>query len=399
MSLSSDAATVPMDVPGQSADFSLVRGGPLYTLQRALHLTNAPDEGARRRGVLLGCIAWLPLVVLASIDGVAIGEPGPASLLTDYAAWARFVIAVPLFVSVEANADRWVAVTIRYLESSGIVGPVARPGFHAAIRAAVRRRDSWRVELLLLVLAYATVAATVTVRIAQPDPTWVRGEPLTYAGLWYAAVSLPLFHFLLLRWIWRLTVWTLLVRRTAKLDLRLVAGHPDRAGGLGVLGEIPAAFALLVVGIGTVIASGLANLTVLRGATLQLVGAVALGHLLIMMLIFVTPLAWFWPALRMARLNALVDYGILGSDLVRQFQRRWLTLASGRDEAALASPDFSALTDFNQISDVVRQLKLIPFDRGGFFRLAAAALLPFVPVAGMIVPIRDIMKAMMGLLL
>src|SRR5690349_7419545 len=123
MSLSSDAVTVPMESTPPSAEFSLVRTWPLFSLQRTFGLTNAHPHGALRRGVLLACVAWLPLVALAWIDGILVGAPGPASLMTDYAEWARFVIAVPLFVAVEKTADRWVMVTTRYLEASGIVGP------------------------------------------------------------------------------------------------------------------------------------------------------------------------------------------------------------------------------------------------------------------------------------
>jgi hypothetical protein len=43
-----------------------------------------------------------------------------------------------------------------------------------------------------------------------------------------------LFWFLLLRWLWRHAVWGLLLRDLARLELRLVATHPDGAGGLPV---------------------------------------------------------------------------------------------------------------------------------------------------------------------
>jgi hypothetical protein len=45
--------------------------------------------------------------------------------------------------------------------------------------------------------------------------------------------SNTLFAFLLLRWLWRLCVWGLLLRELAGLELRLVEAHPDGHGGLG----------------------------------------------------------------------------------------------------------------------------------------------------------------------
>src|SRR4051812_44794894 len=100
MNLMPEAVVAPMEVAGDRPAFSLWPGGPLYHLQRNLRLTHAPFDGALRRGALFGSIAWLPPVPLAIIDGTAIGAVGPASLLTDCAAWARCVIAVPLFVAV-----------------------------------------------------------------------------------------------------------------------------------------------------------------------------------------------------------------------------------------------------------------------------------------------------------
>jgi hypothetical protein len=50
-------------------------------------------------------------------------------------------------------------------------------------------------------------------------------------------VSLPLFWFLLGRWVWRFVTWGLMLRDIARCDLRLVATHADRCGGIAFIGE------------------------------------------------------------------------------------------------------------------------------------------------------------------
>jgi hypothetical protein len=60
-------------------------------------------------------------------------------------------------------------------------------------------------------------------------------------GYWLAAVSLPIFQFILLRWYVRFFIWFQFLWRISKLDLRLLPAHPDRAGGLGFLGAAPCA--------------------------------------------------------------------------------------------------------------------------------------------------------------
>ena len=48
-------------------------------------------------------------------------------------------------------------------------------------------------------------------------------------------MSIPIFQFLTLRWLYRLLLWFLFLWRVSRLDLRLAPSHPDRAGGLGFL--------------------------------------------------------------------------------------------------------------------------------------------------------------------
>ena len=72
------------------------------------------------------------------------------------------------------------------------------------------------------------------------------GNSLTLAGWWAIIASNTLFTFLLLRWLWRLCVWGLLLHELAGLELRLVAAHPDGKGGLAFLGQYPNAYATFV---------------------------------------------------------------------------------------------------------------------------------------------------------
>ena len=85
------------------------------------------------------------------------------------------------------------------------------------------------------------------------------GARLTAAGWWCALVSSPVFWFLLLRWLWRHAVWGLLLRDLARLELRLVATHPDGAGGLAFIGQYPNAFAAFVFALSCVLGAAIAR--------------------------------------------------------------------------------------------------------------------------------------------
>lgn len=56
-------------LPGDSADFSLLIGGPLFQLLRRAHLSDDALGLVRLRIVVMCLLAWLPLLVLSALEG------------------------------------------------------------------------------------------------------------------------------------------------------------------------------------------------------------------------------------------------------------------------------------------------------------------------------------------
>ena len=90
---------------------------------------------------------------------------------------------------------------------------------------------------------------------------------LSLAGVWYGFVSLPLFQFLLLRWYWRIFIWTRFLWQVSRIRLNLVPTHPDLLGGLGFLANTADAFAVLLVAHGAMLAGLIASRVFFLGAT------------------------------------------------------------------------------------------------------------------------------------
>ena len=63
-----------------AGDFSLVLGGPLFQLFRRAHLSGNALELLTRRIIVITLFAWLPLVVLSILDGVAVRRLGQGPL-------------------------------------------------------------------------------------------------------------------------------------------------------------------------------------------------------------------------------------------------------------------------------------------------------------------------------
>ena len=76
----------------------------------------------------------------------------------------------------------------------------------------------------------------------------------SFAGMWYGYVSLPIYQFLLVRWYYRIFIWTRFLRQVSRIELSLIPTHPDRVGGLGFLPNIVYGFMPVATANGAVLA-------------------------------------------------------------------------------------------------------------------------------------------------
>ena len=200
---------------------------------------------------------------------------------------ARFLLALPLLVFAELVIHRRTRLVVGQFVARNLIAAEDMPRVKAAVGSALRLRNSLAVELLLIVLVYG-VGLRVRSYLAVDAGTWVaRGAEgvgsgfgnLSLAGWWHMLVSVPLYQFLLVRWYFRLALWTRFLWQISRIDLKLMPSHPDRVGGLGFLGNIVYAFTPLLVAHGVLLAGFVADRIFFQGAklpefTVEIVGGV-----------------------------------------------------------------------------------------------------------------------------
>ena len=135
-------------------DFSLVLGGPLFQLLRRSHLSGNALELARRRLITIALLAWLPLLVLAALEGRALGGNVAVPFLLDVEAPARFLVALPLLIVAELVVHQRMRFVVRQFLERHLIPASALPRFEAAIMAALRLRNSVLAEVLLIAFVY-----------------------------------------------------------------------------------------------------------------------------------------------------------------------------------------------------------------------------------------------------
>jgi hypothetical protein len=383
-------------------DSALFEAGAPLGLQRRLGLVSGSDLRVGRRAALVVLIGWVPLVLLTIVQSTIMHTDGIGSLLLGLEAHARYLVAAPLLIFAETQCAVRLSVIIRHFVDTGVVPGHQRERFDAAIASTRRLLGSTSVEIAVVVFAYLITAAIVWSTPIDQVPAWHRSAGIvpTYspAGWWHVVVSLPLLIILFLGWIWRLVTWTGLLRLISRLQLRLVASHPDHAAGLGFVGHSVRAFAIVA----------LAPMAIAAGKSARIVltaGNLPTSQLLfnIVMLTFVAalitaPLLVFTPTLIQVWRRAVFEYGALADRMGAAFEDKWLRRDQPADPNILEQPDFSATTDLYAVVANIYDMRFIPIDLRSIAILVAVMLLPFVPVLLLAVPIDQILSGLKGLL-
>src|SRR5512139_391271 len=244
----------------EAPDFSLVLGGPLFQLLRRAHLSDDAMSMLRRRIVVIALFAWLPLLLLSAFEGRMLGGSTVVPFLLDFEVHIRYLVALPLLIGAELIVHRRMRPLVQLFLERRLIPESATARFEAAVASAFRLRNSVLAEILLIALVYG-VGILIVWRhyVALDAATWyatpsAEGAKLSFAGAWYGYVSLPIFQFLLLRWYFRLFVWTRFLWQVSRIELNLVPTHPDRTGGLGFLAGTAYAFMPLLVAHGAMLA-------------------------------------------------------------------------------------------------------------------------------------------------
>jgi hypothetical protein len=296
-------------------------------------------------------------------------------------------------------------VIVGQLLDRGIIAPAVRPRFDAIVASTRRLRNSVTAEIVLIVAA-ATVGYWIwrSAMSLHVDTWYVTlgpggAERLTVAGWWYAFVSLTLFRFVLVRWYYRLVIWYVFLWRVVRLPLQLNPLHPDRAGGLGFLGNSVFAFLPLLLAHTAGLAGVIAGRIFHEGAKLpelqlELVGTVALVIVMVLL-----PLTFFVFPLGRAKREGAREYGLLGMQYVDEFRAKWLGPRRPSGEPLVGTADVQSLADLAGAHDVLREMRMLPFGKQTLLGLAIVTALPYLPLALTMVPFEELVTRVITTLL
>jgi hypothetical protein len=373
-------------------------------LQRQVGLVPARGLGVVRRAVFFALLTWLPLVAWALYTGRILPGGVDEPLVMHFGVHVRFLLAVPALILGEAMAHRVSTTLIPYFLTSGVVPPAQRGAFVRVVGSVARLRDRTLPWLLIavVVLAWTILQPVAVGSEAGHEAKWAssaEGGGLGFGGWWFLYVSRPIFSVLLAAWLWRLALVFVLLKRIAGLELSIVPTHPDGAGGLGFVKDMPKAFSLLAFATSAVVASRLAHDVIYHDVSLLSLKVVLGGFVVMVIAVCVAPLLALARPLAAAKRRALLEYGALVGKHGRLVRQRWILGEKLADDGLIQAAEIGPVADTLALYDAVRRMQAVPFGKTTLIGIAVPTLVPILVLLSTQVPIKEVLKKIIGALL
>jgi hypothetical protein len=374
------------------ASFSLL-GGPLHQIGRRLGLVRGTNTV--RLGLVLGIGLWLVVVALALIGG----STDRVFQMSVVAGHVRLLLVIPLFFMCESWVDPRMTAWVAMIASTGVVPPGATAALDAEIARANRRANAWWPEAAWLLIAIALEIAGT--RLATYGTTEVEDPTRTsLAALMYFRVGVTLFRFLLFRWVWKLALWSWFLWRVSRLNLHLIPGHVDRAGGLGTLEGVHERFTPLIAAHSILecaaLAESIATGTIVAGAIIYPWMAMVL---LVDGVVFIGPLLVFTDKLWASRTKAVGQYMTFAADYATRFEAKWIGGRAPEGAPLLGNEDVRSLAALDNTVSIVKGMRWITVGPRLLTMMALAAIVPFSPLLLFQYPIADLAQTFLSKLI
>jgi hypothetical protein len=385
--------------------FSIVQGGPIFQLWRQANLSDDGLGLLHRRIIAVLLLSWVPLLLLTAFEGHLWGSGVAVPFLLDVEVQVRLLIAVPALIAAEIIAHRRMLLLAIEFSQRKLIPEGEEIKFNKAVDSAFRLRNSITAELVILALVFAVGISIVWRDYVVIDmATWYAphakaGTGLSLAGIWYGYLSLPIFQFLLCRWYFRLFIWARFLWQVSRIDLTLIPTHPDRVGGLGFLFETIYAFIPLLAAHGLMLAGLIGNRILHTGASLPDFKLEILCLVIIVLGAVLCPFLVFSPRLAEVRRTGRREYGSLAERYVQAFDAKWVRGGAPANEPLLGTADLQSLADLSNSYAVVQEMNTVPFDRKVLVLVVLATLAPLAPLLLTMMPLEDILKRLVGILI
>jgi len=391
--------------------FSLFECDWLHRVYSIMHVSKYARFHLFKRCAIVVILTWLPVAMLAPHGGFVGGGLVPTNFFADFAAYAQFLIAMPLFVLADPFIDSSTRLAARQFISCKIIRP---ENIAQLIRLNVQIKQlatSFWPDVVCIVIAYALSFAILVPEFgSKPLPTWhvqnyAHWRTLSWAGGWEFAIALPLLNYTWLRFVWKILLWIFYLGKISRMRLDLHPTHADMTGGIGFVSTAQSRFAIFILayGISNVAATVGYEITILHYDLFTLpVWGPLLGFTIGAPLLFLLPLFMFTGQLYRSKQRALAVYRQRVTEHSRQVETRWRAHTRAEESAPDEIRELTELNTLGSMFTRIENMRVIPFDMRSLGQLMAssfgslATLFPILHVNGNITGIFDAIGKILG---
>jgi hypothetical protein len=291
---------------------------------------------------------------------------------------------------------------VQYLVNSGTVPEKEQPKLAAVIRRIQRMKDSWLVDTLLILIMIVIPLLGVNIMPGKSATikgvTELAGGHLAMPSVFYLGYCLPLFRFLLARWLWHLGLWIYFLFSVQKLKLRLSPTHSDGAGGLGYVEVVQEHFTPLAFAFTALLSATMAEEIIAGSQPFQTLYYLAPLIIILNLVLFVGPLFLFSKRLWMCRIQGLNEYMVMTSHYVDAFDKTWLRDKLVTGQSQLGTSDIQSLADLTNSVRVIRDMKTVPVSKRLIVSFAVSVILPLLPFVFLKFNIDELMLMLLKML-
>lgn len=349
-------------------------------------------------------VAYLPVLLLSFLDGTWHRIAG-ISFLGDYGVQFRFLIAVPLLIFSRPIINVATSVTCVHIHDVLLEKDDREKIFLSALEkirnindAPVSRFIMFIIVIAITVLVYYfSTHSAALLSVAGWHGKTVAGELIvSKAYLWYTLVSMSIFRFILLRWLWSYCCWVWLLLKVSKCRLKLTPHHSDKACGLNLLVFPQSRFNLFFVALSiTSVGIHINNIYYLHAAIdpIKIQVAILLAISFIMLL---GPYLFFSSKLFKAKRDVHVSQAKKSHQLSEDYDRVWIqTSVTGLNDED--KPDPSVMIDYNSTYEISEKIRPFAFNLQDVIQLAVPIVLAHLPILLTRMSVKELLQIVLRL--
>lgn len=164
---------------------------------------------------------------------------------------------------------------------------------------------------------------------------------------------------------------------------------------MGFVGEAQRFFGILLFAFSVGSAGVMANDILYDKIPLKHFAPAIAAYVVVALLIVVGPLVVFTGTLLRTKRVGLRQYGTLATSYTGLFHKKWIEHGNPENEPLLGTGDIQSLADLGNSYGFVEKMKPLPVDPRTLIHLVIASLLPMTPLLLTVMPLKDVLKLLL----